>query len=124
MTLRCIAIDDEPLALDLLRDYIARSPVLQLVQVFEDAISAAEFLRQSSIDLIFIDIQMPDISGVDLIRSVKAKPLFVFTTSFKEYGWEGYELETTDYLLKPFSFDRFSKAVQKAVQALAPVELS
>lgn len=124
MTLRCIAIDDEPLALDLLRNYIGRSPALQLIQVFEDAVTAAEFLRDASIDLVFIDIQMPDISGVDLIRSLPKRPLFVFTTAFKEYAWQGYELEATDYLLKPFSFERFSKAVQKALDTSANPSLA
>jgi DNA-binding LytR/AlgR family response regulator len=118
MAVRCIAIDDEPLALDIIRTYVNRFPSLELVAVFDDAISASEFLRQTSIDILFVDIQMPDISGIDLVRSLKEKPIVIFTTAHKKFAYEGFELEALDYLLKPIDFDRFSKAIQKALEYL------
>lgn len=114
MAIKCVAIDDEPLALQLMKAYIEKTPSLQFVQVFEDAISAAEFLRQHPVDLIFIDIQMPDINGLDLVRSLENKPMIIFTTAHKKFAFEGFELQAIDYLLKPVSFERFSKAVAKA----------
>lgn len=114
--LKCIAIDDEPPALDVIREYVARFPQLQLVQTFDDAVSGAEYLRQASIDLLFLDINMPDITGLDLARSLQEKPMIIFTTAYKKFAFEGFELEAIDYLLKPISFDRFSKAVNKAIE--------
>jgi two-component system, LytTR family, response regulator len=114
MTLKCIAIDDEPLALTILSDYASRTPTLQLLHTFDDAIVAAEMLRKTPVDIIFIDINMPDINGIDLVRSLEKKPLIVFTTAYKKFAYEGFELEAVDYLLKPISFDRFTRAVQKA----------
>ena len=90
MKLKCVAIDDMPFALDLIRLYAERMPELQLVQTFEDAISGAEFLKQNPVDLLFIDINMPDISGLDLVRSLQVKPLIVFTTAYKNYSYEGF----------------------------------
>lgn len=113
--LKCIAIDDEPLALDLIRQYVARFPALQLVNCFEDAISAAEFLRRQRIDLVFIDINMPDISGLDLVRSLEHRPMIIFTTAYKKFAYEGFELDALDYLLKPIDFNRFSKTISKAI---------
>jgi two-component system, LytTR family, response regulator len=113
--LKCIAIDDEPLALDLIRQYVAKFPALQLVSSFEDAISAAEFLRKHNIDLVFIDINMPDISGLDLVRSLENRPMIIFTTAYKKFAYEGFELDAIDYLLKPIDFGRFSKAISKAL---------
>lgn len=114
MQLRCIAIDDEPLALELIKNYAARIPSMVLVEVFEDALTAVEFLKTAQIDLAFVDIQMPDISGLDLIRTIQPGPMFIVTTAYKQFAWEGFELDVLDYLLKPFSFDRFSKSVGKA----------
>lgn len=114
--LKCIAIDDEPPALDVIREYVARFPQLQLVQTFDDAVSGAEYLRQASIDLLFLDINMPDITGLDLARSLQEKPMIIFTTAYKKFAFEGFELDAIDYLLKPISFDRFSKAVNKAIE--------
>jgi len=113
--LKCIAIDDEPLALRLIAKYVLEFPELQMVQTFEDAISAAEFLQQSNIDLLFIDINMPDITGIELVRALEKKPLIIFTTAYKKFAFEGFELEAIDYLLKPIDFKRFAKAVKKAV---------
>jgi two-component system LytT family response regulator len=114
--LKCIAIDDEPLALELMRKYIVKFPQLQLVQCFEDAVSGAEFLAKNPVDLLFVDINMPDISGIDLVRSLVDKPMVIFTTAYKNFAFEGFELEALDYLLKPIDITRFSKAVEKAVE--------
>lgn len=114
MAIKCVAIDDEPLALQLMKAYIEKTPALQFVQVFEDAISAAEFLRKHPVDLLFIDIQMPDINGLDLVRSLENKPMIIFTTAHRKFAFEGFELQAIDYLLKPVAFDRFTKAVAKA----------
>ena len=113
--LRCIAIDDEPLALRLISKYALEFPQLQMVQTFEDAISGAEYLKQGTTDLLFIDINMPDITGIELVRSLQQKPLVIFTTAYKNFAFEGFELEAVDYLLKPIDIKRFSKAVEKAV---------
>ncbi len=116
MQIRCIAIDDEPLALELIREYASKFPVLQLLHTFEDAISGAEFLRHAKVDLVFIDINMPDISGIDLVRSLKEKPMIIFTTAHKKFAIDGFELDALDYLLKPIQFDRFARTVNKAVE--------
>src|SRR5258706_12177970 len=115
MPLKCIAIDDEPPALDLVKEYVAKSPGLQLIQTFNDAISGGEFLRTNPVDLLFIDINMPDITGLDLVRSLQEKPMIIFTTAHKKFAHEGFELDAIDYLLKPVTFERFSKAVRKAI---------
>jgi DNA-binding LytR/AlgR family response regulator len=114
MAIKCVAIDDEPLALQLIKAYIEKTPSLQLVQVFEDAVSAAEFLEMHPIDLLFADIQMPDFNGLDLLRALESKPMIIFTTAHRKFAFEGFELQAIDYLLKPVSFDRFTKAVAKA----------
>lgn len=114
--LKCIAIDDEPPALRLIEMYAEKTPSLKLLCTFEDAVSAAEYIRNNEVDLIFTDINMPDISGLDLVRSLEKKPFIVFTTAHKKFAFDGFELDATDYLLKPFSMDRFKKAVQKAAE--------
>ena len=114
MAIKCVAIDDEPLALQLMKAYIEKSPALQLVQVFEDAITAAEFLRMHPVDLLFVDIQMPDVNGLDLVRAIENKPMIIFTTAHRKFAFEGFELQAIDYLLKPISFERFTKDVAKA----------
>lgn len=114
MKLTCIAIDDEPLALKLIRGYAERFPFLQLIQTFENAVAGAEFLRNNQVDLLFVDIQMPDITGIELVRAMKTKPMVIFTTAYKNYAYEGFELEALDYLLKPIDLKRFTKAVEKA----------
>lgn len=115
MQLKCIAIDDEPLALELIKNYVARIPSLQLLHTFDDALSGAEFLKNGTVDLLFVDINMPDITGVELVRALEKKPMVIFTTAYKNYAYEGFELEALDYLLKPIDFERFSKAVDKAI---------
>ncbi|MCX2449660.1 LytTR family DNA-binding domain-containing protein [Pedobacter sp. PLR] len=116
MLLKCIAIDDEPLALELIHTYIGRRPDVQLIHTFEDAISGAEYLSTAQVDLIFMDINMPDISGIDLAKALKSKPMLIFTTAFKQFAFDGFELEAVDYLLKPIDYDRFSKALDKAIE--------
>lgn len=116
MQLRCIAIDDEPPALALLREYASRTPSLEMIQTFDDAVTASEYLRSAQIDLLFLDINMPDITGLDLARSLQSPPMIIFTTAYKKFAFEGFELDAIDYLLKPVSFDRFTKAISKAVE--------
>jgi two-component system LytT family response regulator len=115
MQLKCIAIDDEPLALEIMKRHISEFAALHLVNIFEDAVSAAEYLKHNSIDLLFIDIDMPDITGIDLVRSLSEKPIVIFTTAHKKFAYEGFELEALDYLLKPITLERFSAAVNKAI---------
>lgn len=114
--MKCIAIDDEPLALDVLRNYISKIAPLNLIQTFDDAIAGADFLKNNKIDLLFIDINMPDMSGLELVSRLENKPMVIFTTAHKKFAHEGFELEALDYLLKPISFERFEKAVTKAAQ--------
>lgn len=111
-----LIIDDEPLALDVLETYIAKMPDLNLVGRCSNALEANELLRKHDVDLIFLDIQMPQVSGVDFIKALQNPPLFIFTTAYSNYALEGYELNAIDYLLKPISIDRFMKAVNKALE--------
>lgn len=115
MILKCVAIDDEPLALDLISNYAGRIPALKLINTFEDAISGAEYLRQDPVDLLFLDINMPDISGIDLARAIDIKPMIIFTTAHKQFAYEGFQLDAIDYLLKPINFEAFQKSIQKAI---------
>src|SRR5688572_20445707 len=101
MKLKCVAIDDSPFALDLIRLHAGKIPELQLVQTFEDGIAALEFLKKNPVDLLFVDINMPDISGLDLVRALETKPMVIFTTAYKKFAFEGYQLEALDYILKP-----------------------
>ncbi len=117
LKMNCLALDDEPMALDILRDYIQATPFLHLQAYFDDALKALSYLHLNKVDLLFIDINMPDLNGLQLIRSLKQQPLIIFTTAYSEYAIEGFELEAIDYLLKPFEFDRFIKACSKAMRA-------
>lgn len=114
--LKCLAIDDEPLALRQLKAYTAKIPYLELAALCNDALEAQEFLATHSVDLIFVDINMPDLNGVDFVRSLTQRPMVVFTTAYSEYAVEGFKLDAVDYLLKPFSFADFSRSVSKANQ--------
>lgn len=112
--LKCIAIDDEPLALRQLAAYIAKVPYLQLVASCNNALEAQSLLAAQSVDLIFVDINMPDLNGVDFVRTLTERPMVIFTTAYSEYAVEGFKLDAVDYLLKPFGFADFSRSVAKA----------
>ncbi len=116
-----IAIDDEPLALQLVTGYIEKTPGLKLLGKFDNPIDAAEFLADKAVDLIFVDIQMPDLSGIEFTRLLEKGPKVIFTTAFEKYALEGYKLEIVDYLLKPFSYEEFLVAIQK-VQRIMSLE--
>ncbi len=116
--IKCIAIDDEPLALDVLEDFTSKVPFLHLVRTCQSAVEALEFLHQENIQLIFLDIQMPQISGVQFLKSLEHRPKVIFTTAYSDYALEGFNLDAVDYLLKPFTFERFLKAVNKAYQQI------
>ena len=116
MEITCIAIDDEPLALTLMQIYINKIPNLKLLHTFDDAIEAKDYIKNNSVDLLFVDINMPDLSGLELVRNIGDKLMVVFTTAYKNYAVEGFELNAIDYLVKPISFDRFEKAANKAVE--------
>jgi len=119
MNIRCAIIDDEYLARQYMRDYVARIPFLELQGDYNSPMKVMDALHQRQIDLLFLDIQMPDISGLDFLRSLEKRPYVILTTAYKEFALEGYELEVTDYLLKPFSFDRFLKAVNKVYHSMS-----
>jgi two-component system, LytTR family, response regulator LytT len=115
---RTIAIDDEPLALKLISGYISKTPFLELVAAFDNPLSVMEFLENESVDLIFVDIQMPDLSGTDFVRQLVNGPKIIFTTAYDHYALEGFKLNAVDYLLKPFSYEEFLTAAQKAQKLL------
>jgi len=113
MSIRCAIIDDEYLARQYMKDYVSKIPYLELVGDYNSPLKVMTLLQEGKIDLLLLDIQMPDISGLEFLRSLENKPYVILTTAYEEYALEGYELEVTDYLLKPFSFDRFLKATNK-----------
>ncbi|MBC7892494.1 MAG: response regulator transcription factor [Sphingobacteriaceae bacterium] len=112
--LRCLAVDDEPLALDVLRTYIAKLPTLELVATCGNALEALAYLQRGDVDLLFLDIQMPDLTGMQFLRVLNGRCPVILTTAYPQYALEGYEYEVLDYLLKPIPFERFVKAVQRA----------
>jgi len=120
MKINCIAIDDEPLALEKMKDYIGRIGYLQLCELFDNAVDAMEYLKNNQVDLIFLDIQMDDFTGIEFLESIHEKPEVILTTAYDSYALKGYELDVTDYLLKPISFKRFVKAVDKVFDRLSP----
>ena len=116
MKIRCVAIDDEPWALELLRQYIGEFPELQLLDTFDDAIEGATFLRENRVDALFVDINMPDLTGLELVAQLSDPPMVVFTTAHKKFALEGFDLNALDYLLKPIDLPRFRRTVQKIVE--------
>lgn len=115
----CLIVEDEPLARNLLVEYVRKVPSLQLIEACASPLAAIEILRNQPIDLLFLDIQMPEITGISLLKILQKKPLVVLTTAYSEYALESYDLDVLDYLLKPITLDRFLKAVDKASQRLA-----
>ena len=111
--LKCIAVDDEPLALDIIEDYISKVPFLELVKRTENAIEALQVVQAGGIDLVFLDIQMPELTGIQFLKIASGKCSFILTTAYSQYALESYDLNVSDYLLKPIPFDRFYKAVEK-----------
>lgn len=111
--IRCIAIDDEPLALQQLAAYIKKTPFLELVAQCQSALEARQFLEQDTVDAIFCDINMPDLNGIDFVKSLQAPPLIVFTTAYSEYAVEGFKVNAVDYLLKPFGMQDFQRAANR-----------
>ncbi len=116
--IRCLVVDDEELARTLLENYIGRMPNLELVDKCKDTMEALQVLQNQAVDLLFLDIQMPGLTGVEFLRTLKNRPVVVFTTAYPDYAIEGYSLDVTDYLLKPFGFERFVQAVVKAVEMI------
>lgn len=111
--IRCIIVEDEPLAVKVLADYIAQTPFLELQGSFKDAILAAEYLRRETVDLLFLDIHLPKLKGMDFLRTLARPPAVIITTAYHQYAVEGFELNVTDYLLKPVEYERFLAAVNK-----------
>jgi len=118
--MKCVIIDDEPLAVELLEDFVRKVDSLELVSTFNNAIDAVSFINQNGIDLIFLDIQMPHFSGIDFLNTIEKKPLVIFTTAYSDYAVEGFNLGAVDYLVKPIPFHRFLKSVVRAQQVLNP----
>ncbi len=120
--LTCIIIEDEPLARNLMEAYVKKVPHLNLLKSFSSSLAALDFLRENTVDILFSDIQMPEITGITLLKILQKKPLVILTTAYSEYALEGYELEVFDYLLKPISLERFLKAVEKATIRLSSTQ--
>ena len=124
-TIKAVAIDDEPLALDVIERFAAKIQDLELVSSFQNPVDAVAFLQKEKVDLVFLDIQMPDLTGLQLLDSIVSQPMIVFTTAYSQYAVDSYERGAIDYLLKPILFDRFLKAVNKArtlIQAQAALD--
>ena len=122
MPYSCLIVDDERPALKLLEAYIKKLPHLELKAACESGLDALAVLQQEEIDLFFLDIQMPELTGLELLRSLRKRPQVILTTAYRDFAVEGFELDVTDYLLKPFSFERFMQAVNKAIGLMQPKE--
>ncbi len=118
MKINCIAIDDEPLALEIIADYCGKVAFLNLMKTFINPVESIEFIRSEKIDLIFLDIQMEELSGIQLLNALKHKPFVIFTTAYDSYAIQGFELDVVDYMLKPISFERFIKGVNKVCERM------
>lgn len=115
----CIAVDDEPMALDVIERYCTKSGLVELKAVFREPVKAIEYLNREKIDVVFLDINMPDLSGMQLVQTLSPRPMIIFTTAYSHYAVESYNLNAIDYLLKPITFDRFLAAVNKAMMTLS-----
>lgn len=120
MIITCIIIEDEPLALERTREFVLNVPFLRLLQTFNNGIDAISFLKSESVDLIFLDIQMDEFSGIHLLESLTKRPAVIIVTAFNEYAVKGFDLNVTDYLLKPYTFERFMQAALKVYDSLMP----
>ncbi|WP_158977799.1 LytTR family DNA-binding domain-containing protein [Cellulophaga sp. L1A9] len=120
--MKCIIIDDEPLAIDIITDYCSKLDFIEVVGTFTNPLDAISVLNDKKVDLLFCDIQMPQISGIDFIASLDNKPLFIFTTAYSQYAVEGFELNAVDYLVKPIPYHRFIKAISRAKEQLSKKE--
>jgi two-component system LytT family response regulator len=118
--IRCLIVDDEPLALHILEDYLSKIPFLQLVKATTNPIEALSLVQEKAVDLVFLDVQMPELTGIQFLKIANGKAKVILTTAYPQYALEGYELDVIDYLLKPIAFDRFYKAAQKAQSILQP----
>ena len=123
MAMRCIAIDDEPLALRQISGYIGKIPFLELAPTFRSAVAAQEWLQENEVDLIFVDINMPDMTGVEFVQTLDSKSLVIFTTAYAEYAIEGFKLSAVDYLLKPFGLKDITRASEKALSLYELLQL-
>jgi two-component system, LytTR family, response regulator len=119
LKLNCVIVDDEPLARKLIADYVQKVPSLHLVESCAGPVAAMDVLRSHKVDLMFLDVQMPELTGITLLKSLQKKPMVILTTAYSEYALQGYELDVVDYLLKPITFERFLMAVDKAGQRAA-----
>ena len=123
MKIKCLIADDEPLAIALLQNHISQLSALEVVGTCSNALQAAQELRNKPVDLLFLDIKMPQITGIEFLKSLRQPPAVIFTTAYREYALEGYELDIVDYLLKPVTFERFFKAVERYYQYFSPKEM-
>jgi two-component system, LytTR family, response regulator len=121
--IRCLVLDDEPLAIDILVNYISKMPELELAAACTDPMEALSLIHQNKVDLLFLDIQMPTLTGIQFLRVMNGKCKTILTTAYSEFALEGYEYDVADYLLKPISFERFVKATHKAIAQLAPISI-
>jgi two-component system LytT family response regulator len=119
--MKCVIIDDEPLAVDVVKEFLSKIEIVELVATFNNAIDAISFINDSKIDLIFLDIEMPQFSGIEFLKSLERKPMVIFTTAYSDYAVEGFDIGAIDYLVKPIPFHRFFKAVLRAKQMLEPL---
>jgi len=122
--IKCIAIDDEPLALRQIASYIGKTPYLELVEQFDNAIPAIAFIHENEVDLMFVDINMPDLNGMDFVKSLKNPPKVIFTTAYEEYAVESYKVDAIDYLLKPINYRSFLQSSEKAKSRLTSNEIN
>ena len=118
MRIKCLSIDDEPLALDIIKAYCEKIPFLNLVGTFGNALDTLDYLRNNTVDLMFLDIQMEELTGIQLLNSLKNKPFVIFTTAYDQYAIQGFDLDVLDYMLKPIPFDRFVKGANKALEQM------
>ena len=124
MKIKCLAVDDEPLALQQINSYIEKTPFLESVALCQSAFEALEYMKMNEVDLMFVDINMPDINGLEFVKSLTTKPQIIFTTAYSEYAFEGFQVDAIDYILKPINYSNFLKAVNKAKKWFDLIEQS